>query len=194
MDLCLRPINLPRIFYFFFLWKHFFKKKIHVVPSWKGNFCTSGHYKAAAILFFASAILVNSLPTSDEKSNYLLPKDLLKVISYDISLELKDDFYKTKAFVGEVAIKFQALKDATSIKIHYVNDLKPENVVFKQGYDNITVTINKLAKYDMYEIKFKEKLTVNKEYDLLIHYDGTLRVKDMYGFYLSSYKNKDKDE
>ncbi|EEZ99296.1 aminopeptidase N-like protein [Tribolium castaneum] len=132
-----------------------------------------------------------STPIEPKTVEYRLPEGAVKVIHYDIALNLKKDIFDTNTFTGVTYILFKNLKSTNEIRLH-ANGLDFSEVLLaaadaKQiNFENKDFVSDPAS--DILTLTTSTNLEAGAEYQLKFTYQAKLRTDEMYGFYKSSYK------
>lgn len=133
-----------------------------------------------------------------DEINYRLPDDV-QPFNYKLDLTLEEGFETSKKFTGKVAITLKATKnDVKSFKLHARDldfDKKSITLIVKNDSSNnlFKTYSGPEEKTDFLTINTNTALNLTKIYILTIPYTGKLSDTDMSGFYLSTYKDSNKD-
>lgn len=168
--------------------------------------------KAVGFIFLLMAV-ASSLqnPILDKPEPPLVPGDYrlnndVVPINYNILLNLAEDFVTSRKFIAVVEITLKVLGEQDSEKkitlnANYIKLLDKDQIILNKKGEMLTnlldtnnIEENTVLERIVFLLKNDEKLIANEEYILRIPYEGELH-QDMYGFYLSSYKdNSDGEE
>ncbi|KAJ8921486.1 hypothetical protein NQ315_003104 [Exocentrus adspersus] len=146
------------------------------------------------------ASLVSSVPMTitavdeTDKESYKLP-NLFKTVSYDLSLSVSSEVFtgESAQYDGTVSITFQFLNRTNFVSLHahkdYINitSLKFNNVTLDAEDYSIDNDTNILS-VDLTD--FQENIVTARDYQLVVDFVARLSTEDMYGFYRSSYVDK----
>lgn len=147
--------------------------------------------------------LISGLPTSkainaekeidtrDDSDPYRLPMTVYPE-SYEITLQLEENFGPSGVFEGSVNITLQTYAAVNSITLHAsLLDIIKNNVnLHCQGYEtDLFADLGNDTTYDFITVYASQEIPNNTECSLTIsRYTGKL-MDDMRGFYRSSYTN-----
>lgn len=140
-----------------------------------------------------SFIKINWNFLSGNQVNYRLPTNLIPN-SYDIKIQpYIGDSWKDKAFTfdGAISINFTCAEPTRKIIFHAIDlDLDTDTFTIESTDDN---EIEKMFTEDkitnFIELNLKKECQKGSDYVLKMNYTGSI-IKNLYGFYRSSYKNE----
>lgn len=147
----------------------------------------------AYLLLFCTVSIVANIGNSDKVPNYRLP-ETIQPLDYVVELLIAGDIGTEPVFKGRVSMKVQVLNKTSEIVLHVAESVLIHSVdVFDDTSRNDALEIKEKLhdkKTEIYTIKMS-KLRKDQKVNIVIEYVGTLH-DDMYGFYRSSYREKDK--
>lgn len=152
---------------------------------------------------------------SQISKEYLLPKQGIKPVNYNIKLQPYFDDVKVPkdeqfTFTGEVTIQLEVTQNVTTITLHAEDSLNI--TVAELRYEELKKGTEKDPKYEKKNkvpteiikdlsknfiiLDFKEEIPINttRNYYLTFPYTGTLKQEDLRGFYRSSYMESDEQK
>lgn len=148
----------------------------------------------ASLLCLSNCLAAPKVKDDVAKEDYRLPQ-VFKTTSYALELTVPEKAFTSDGneYTGTVTIKFSFTKaDTKSIKLH----AHPDYITIKRvNFNNIDLNAEDYSIDDVTQIlnvNLVNSVTTSRDYDLIIEFTGRLSTEDMYGFYKSSYVDKDK--
>lgn len=154
--------------------------------------------KWISCLIFVVAVSGNPLgnlrATKDDDPNilYRIPKNIMPM-KYTIDLVLDDKIFTTEsdAFTGTVTIDYEVITNTDTMILHVNKDFLKILSIQRDGVDlSLDTADNKDTNIYSINAEFKVDDLVKS---ITITYEGRVSTTDMYGFYKSSYSEKNSD-
>lgn len=145
----------------------------------------------AYLVLSCTVLIAANIDASDKVPNYRLP-ETIQPLDYVVELLIAGDIGTEAVFKGRASVEVQVLKQTSEIVLHVAESVLIHSIHVFDTTDNDLKIKNLLhdKKTELYTIKM-DKLEKDQKVKIVIGYVGTLH-DDMYGFYRSSYRKKNK--
>lgn len=147
----------------------------------------------AYLLLSCTVLIAANIDAANKVPNYRLP-ETIKPLNYVVEiLKLQDIDHATNEFKGRVSVEVQVLSPTSDIVLNVAESVLMRSVNVFDAARNVRLEIKEMIhdkKRELYTITL-HKLMKDQKVNIVIEYVGILH-DDMYGFYRSSYRVKDK--